>query len=114
MKRRPFFLIEVLIATLLIGVFSVLSIHGAFRTIHEQTKQLAALEEMIESDCARMDLVVRCWKSPEPYLGKKKIKVDNRFEVRCKKIESQGCYRLEISDTKSHKNYTYFIERQAL
>jgi hypothetical protein len=111
MKRRPFFLLEALIATLLIGIFSYLSIHGSFRLMHKQKQMIKAIEDTIDADLKRMQVIERCWNTIDTFVGSHFQKIDNRFWVKSKQAEIKKYYLLEVEDRQRQETYSYLVTR---
>ena len=108
MKRHPFILLEVLIATLLLGSSGWLSIHAAFRLVYQQQKVLQRLEESLRFDQELMDLFAAYWKKAY-LLTEKSEKVQNRFVLSASKIEGEKIYLLKIKDIRSNTTYSYCV-----
>ena len=105
-KRHPFFLLEVLIAVILVGGFAYLSIHGAFRVIYQQRKLLKAIEDSIDADRNRMKVIADYWNKVESLLNKE---VSGNFKVSRKEAKNGKYYLLEIEDIKSKEAYNYLV-----
>ncbi len=104
--RRPFFLLEVLIAVMLIGMFAYMSIHGAFRVLKKQSQLLTELENSRRSDLAKMDLIEKYWNNIDAL--EEEIQ-DNGFKIKSKKA-TQGYYLLELSNTQ--EKFAYLVKKQ--
>jgi hypothetical protein len=114
MKRRSFFLLEVLIAAILVGGFAYLSIHGAFRVIYKQRKLLNEIENSIEADRKRMKVLEKYWSKVETLLDPKGIKEEG-FKVTCTRVDhvnKEKYYLLKLNDGK--ETYCYCVAKQAL
>ncbi len=107
MTRRPFFMLEVLIATILVGVFAYFSIHGSFKVIHKQRKMLQELSTARENDVKRMELVEKYWNEVESLL--KKTVVDGNYKVSCLEAKKDKYYLLKIEGNK--ESFSYFVSK---
>lgn len=106
--RRSFFLLEVLIAVILVGGFAHLSIHGAFQVIHKQRKLLKAMEESRQSDLTRMKLVGEFWNKMDALPPSK-----DGFTLKCN-VAQEGKYHLLImTDQKTNKKYSFLITKHS-
>ena len=104
--RRSFFLLEVLIAVLLIGMFAYMSINGAFRVLKKQSQLLKELENSRRSDLTKMDLIEKHWNRVDAL--EEEIQ-ENGFKIKCKKGAS-GFYLLELSN--SQEKFSYLVKKQ--
>lgn len=111
MKRRPFFLLEVLIATVLVGVFAYFSIHGSFNVIYRQKKMLQELSTARINDAKRIDLVAMYWNEAKS-LVKKPVVHDN-YKVSCLEAKKDKYYLLTIKDKKAEESFSYFVSKQS-
>ncbi len=112
MRRRSFFLLEVLIAVILIGGFAYLSIHGAFQMIHKQRKLLREISESMEADNSRMDAIAHFWKDVDKI--EENGETYNNFKVKKKVAEEGKFYLLEIEDKSRKETFSYFVTKHAL
>ncbi|MBP7074505.1 MAG: hypothetical protein KBA81_03880 [Rhabdochlamydiaceae bacterium] len=101
MKRRPFFLLEVLIAVILVGGFAYLSIYGAFRVIRTQRSHLKKIQETLEFDRRYMNAITENWKDP------KNPKDVHGFSVKCEEGQDGKAYLLTLKE--SEKSYQYLV-----
>lgn len=101
MKRRPFFLLEVLIAVILVGGFAYLSIFGAFRVIRTQREHLKQIEKTLEFDRRYMNAITENWKDPES------PKNAHGFSVTAKKGEDGKTYLMTFKD--AEQSYQYLV-----
>ena len=101
MKRHPFFLLEVLIGTVLVGVFAYLSIFGAFRVIRTQREYLKQIEETLEFDRRYMKAITENWKDPQH------PKNVHGFSVTCKEGQDEKVFLLTFEYAK--KTYQYLV-----
>jgi hypothetical protein len=108
MKRRPFFLLEVLIATILVGLFAHLLIHGAFKVVIQEREMLQKLVQARNDDKIRMDLVVRYWKDIEP-IPKEKPRKENGYAIWCLEAKKDELYLLNLKG--SGKTYKFYVEK---
>jgi hypothetical protein len=111
MRRRSFFLLEVLIAVMLIGGFAYLSIHGAFKLIGKQKQMLNLLQGSMEADVKRMKLIELCWNKVETLAKKETIE---GFEVKSKVAKEGKSYLLKVKDKKSGETFSYFVTKHTL
>lgn len=109
MKRRPFFLMEVLIGVVLVGLFAVVSIRGAFKVVHKQRALIKEMEGAMEADRLRMEVIRECWGMVEQ-MDDKFRKINDRFMVRSRQGEN-GAYLLQIKDQQSKEKYSYLVTR---
>jgi hypothetical protein len=111
MKRRSFFLLEVLIAVMLIGGFAYLSIHGAFKLIGKQKQMLTLLQGSMEADVKRMKVIEECWNKVETFAKKETI---DGFEIKSKVAKEGKSYLLIIEDKTRKETYSYFVTKHTL
>lgn len=102
MKRRSFFLLEVLIAILLVGGFASVSIFGAFRVVRQQQKLLEAIEKTLKFDRLYMKVIAECYK--EDNLQKEELQIDG-VKVKIIHGKDDEHYLLEVN--KHH----YFVTK---
>jgi Tfp pilus assembly protein PilE len=98
MRRHPFLLLEVMIAVMLIGVFSYVSLQGLYRSFSVQRKMVRALEYNRKVDLERMAIVEKYWaQAYELALQKESISVKTKsnttFKVTCRS-HSEGKFNL--------------------
>ena len=105
MKRRSFFLLEVLIAVLLIGSFAYLSMRGFFTVIGKQRKLVKELKDSMTSDLKRTDLVVKYWNA----VTKNNKDKEDGYTVELVEGEKDKYYLLKLK--KSEEEYCYFIDK---
>ncbi len=116
MKRRPFFLLEVLIAAALVGVFAFLSIHGAFRLARQQKKLLKEIEGSIDADRRRMKVIADCWSKVETYVNDNDdyTAVEGGFCVKSTPDKTEKHYLLKVKEGKPkqrRKSYCYLVTK---
>lgn len=109
MTRRPFFMLEVLIATILVGVFAYISIHGSFKVIHKQRKMLQELSTARENDVKRMELVEKYWNKAESLVGESVV--EGSYTVSCLEAKKDKYYLLKIKGNK--ESFSYFVAKQS-
>lgn len=103
--RRSFFLLEVLIAVMLIGMFAYMSIHGAFKVLKKQTQLLKELENSRRSDLTKMDLIEKHWNNIDALEAEIH---ENGFKIKSKK-STQGYYLLELSN--AQEKFSYLVKK---
>ena len=121
MSKRPFFLLEILIAMVLIGFFSVYFLGAAYRHFSHEEKALLELEFQRAQDLERMKILSSHWKSGEallkeskevPYtltvqLGKNTYKRSQKCTVWCSGKKGNS-YKLKMREGK--RVYHFVIE----
>ncbi len=103
MKRRSFFLLEVLIAIILVGGFAYLSIHGAFRVLGNERKFLKKIQKTLDFDRAYMKAIEECYK--EENLQKEELKVGG-VKVTITQGKDDEHYLLKVN-----KKHSYFLTK---
>ena len=109
MRRRPFFLLEVVVATILIGAFAFLSIRGSFKAIGKEYKQLETLKVAMQADLDRMEVIQECWNKVES-ISKQSIMVKS-YQVKCEIGRDGTSYLLTVKFPKGEK-YHYLVKRE--
>lgn len=117
-RKRPFLLLEVLIAVILIGAFSFVSLHGFYRTFYGQRNILSALEYARQVDLERMDLIAANYLNLKT-LAESPVIIETpsktRFTISCKSYPGSKYHLLTINQQSSNKlypkksSYHYFI-----
>ncbi len=95
MKKHPFFLLEVLIAVILVGSFAYFSIHSVFKSLAKEGKMLKEFTASLEADKERMQIIVDYWK---------KVKTSQ------KPVDLKEGYKIKIQDAKDGKHYLLKIQ----
>ena len=125
-RKSPLFLLEIVIAIFLVGIFSVYFLRSSVHTLYQERKALLALEFEKEYDLKRMDLLVQNWLRLDQLPGKSvdakeelyQCKVDiggksyvktRKFKVWCKHHESAHDLIIKEDATKYH----FLVLRQA-
>ncbi len=62
-KKRSLFLLEILIAIFLVGLFSVYFLRSSIHCLYQERKALVELEFEKEYDLKRMDLLTKHWQA---------------------------------------------------
>lgn len=104
MKRRSFFLLEVLIAIVLVGGFACLSIYGAFKVLDKERKLLKEIEKTLNFDRAYMKAIAEC--SKEEHLQKKEHVVGG-VKVQITQGKDDEHYLLSVNN----KKYRYLVTK---
>jgi type II secretory pathway pseudopilin PulG len=107
-KRHPFFLLEVLIAVILVGGFAYLLIHRTFGVISKEKKLLKELANSREEDIKRMDLIAKYWSQVASIAEKGPIK-DGGYTISSKEGKKDKYYLLEI---KKRKTFSYYVANE--
>jgi len=113
-RRRPFLLLEVVIATLLVGLFAAVSIGSFLRAVRRQSALVQSVHTMRQTDLDRMHLIETYWYRLDE-LKAAPIRVTGAsktvFELSCQGSEKN--HLLVIKEAKSNKPpYYYQIAQQ--
>lgn len=113
MRRRPFLLLEVIIAIVLVGLFASVSLGALLRAVQRQSGMVQSLQKMRQIDLERMHLIEEYWNRLEE-LKERPIKVTGAskavFEVSCQGNEK--AYLLVIREVGSKRIPHYFLCNQ--
>jgi len=126
-RKKPFFLLEIVIAIFLVGLFSTYFLRSSIKCLHQERKALLDLEFERLYDLKRMELIVNNWHNVDqlPAKGRdaKEEKVpfkvelagkpyfrDKPFWVFCPK-KHETAHILCIKEGKKKKHY--FLVRKA-
>lgn len=113
-RLRSLFLLEIVIALVLVGIFTAGFLGSGVRYLSQERKALLELEFERERDLVRMEAISACWKDPptaEPRvfekslqtkLGGKEYKSSFRCKIRSKKINDHYDLVLEEGTRKYH------------
>lgn len=107
MKRHPFFLLEVLIAVILVSGFAYMTIQGAFQVIYKQKKLLTEIEDSIQVDRMRMRLIEKYWSQVETI---KESFTEEGYQISCQEGKKEKQYLLELKKGKG-KPFCYFVSK---
>jgi hypothetical protein len=113
-KKHSFFLLEIVIAIVLVGMFAAGFLGSGLRYLSQERKALVELEFEREKDLVRMEAIAACWKEGEiieprvfektlqTKIGGKEYKSSFRVKVRSKKIDDHCDLILEEGTRKYH------------
>ncbi len=73
-KKASFFLLEVILAIALVGIFVVYFLRSSLQQLIREQKELAELESEWSYDLRRMEIITLCWKEVQ-MLPKRKGRV---------------------------------------
>lgn len=124
--RRPLFLLEIVIALVLVGMFAMGFLGSGARYVTQERKALLELEFERQKDLFRMEVISACWKEIQDFdepvdvkdwsfdktlqtkLGQRDYKEVYRLKVNCKKVKEaydlvliEGIKRYHFLVTKS-------------
>jgi hypothetical protein len=108
MKRRSFFLLEVLIATILIGGFAYISFNSAFRIFHKQKKMLTEIKDSMDRDLQIMDTIQESWNIVETVIKASK-KTKHGFYISCKEGQNKKQFLLELRREEGATPFFYYV-----
>ncbi len=127
-RKSPFFLLEVMIAVILVGIFSYFSLQSAFKTLNIHRKFLRELEYSRLTDLKRMEVIEAYWnkarelfeagqpviveKGPLEYkVGRSKavLASQQKYVVQCNGCRQEKFYLLDIKEKRAQppKEITY-------
>ncbi|MGR3911802.1 MAG: type II secretion system protein [Candidatus Rhabdochlamydia sp.] len=133
-RKRPFLLLEVIIAMTLMGLFAGFSMHTLYQSLKVQKDILQEFELTRLLDLEKMHLIETYWKSLDDLADKKegilvessslisktdksvyRLRKNHKHLLKCQKSQDGKRYLLKItevnpSSSKEHKQtYTYFL-----
>jgi hypothetical protein len=128
-RKRPFFLLEIVISIFLVGLFSVYFLRSSIHCLYQERKALLDLEFEREFDLRRMNLIRSNWNKIEQLplrgdakeeiesipvtLGGKKYIRKKSFKVYRRQKQHDGNFNLilEEKEDKKIKKYHFFVKK---
>jgi len=112
-RRKPFFLLEVVIAIALVALFVTYFIHSSLKQLLREEKEIAELKVGWQDDLWKMEVLTECWKNIEEVPKKKKHHFESVTSSQIKAIhawcpnETEEYYHLILEEEKEREKVKY-------